>query len=189
MVTVHGILQARILEWVAFPFSRGSSQPRDWTQVSCIVGGALPAESQGKPVLVLHSFLWLNNISLYGWTIFHLSVSPFIDGHLMRWFPRFSYYKSCLQRTFLFKYFWVPVLIFLEYIVAVGLLRLVIPRFSFWETAKLGWAFYPHSALGLRNNPAKEEPLPFCRWENWGSERWRGPDSQWQSWGLTPDLT
>ena len=36
--TVHGILQARILEWVAFPFSRGSSQPRDWTQVSCIAG-------------------------------------------------------------------------------------------------------------------------------------------------------
>ena len=31
---VHGILQARILEWVAFPFSRVSSQPRDWTQVS-----------------------------------------------------------------------------------------------------------------------------------------------------------
>ena len=38
MDTVHGILQARILEWVAFPFSRGSSQPRDWTQVSCIAG-------------------------------------------------------------------------------------------------------------------------------------------------------
>ena len=37
--TVHEILQARILEWVAFPFSRESSQPRDWTQVSCIVGG------------------------------------------------------------------------------------------------------------------------------------------------------
>ena len=36
--TVHGILQARILEWVAFSFSRGSSQPRDWIQVSCIVG-------------------------------------------------------------------------------------------------------------------------------------------------------
>ena len=35
---VHGILQARILEWVAFPFSRGFSQPRDWTQVSCIAG-------------------------------------------------------------------------------------------------------------------------------------------------------
>ena len=37
--TVHGILQARILEWVAFPFSRGSSQPRDRTQVSLIAGG------------------------------------------------------------------------------------------------------------------------------------------------------
>ena len=36
---VHGILQARILEWVAFPFSRGSSQPRDRTQVSHIAGG------------------------------------------------------------------------------------------------------------------------------------------------------
>ena len=36
--TVHGILQARILEWVDFPFSRGSSQPRDWTQVSRIAG-------------------------------------------------------------------------------------------------------------------------------------------------------
>ena len=36
--TVHGVLQARILEWVAFPFSRGSSQPRDQTQVSRIAG-------------------------------------------------------------------------------------------------------------------------------------------------------
>ena len=37
--TVHGILQARKLEWVAFPVSRGSSQPRDRTQVSFIAGG------------------------------------------------------------------------------------------------------------------------------------------------------
>ena len=37
--TVHGILQARILEWVAFSYSRGSSQPRDQTQVSHISGG------------------------------------------------------------------------------------------------------------------------------------------------------
>ena len=36
--TVQGILQARILEWVPFPFSMGSSQPRDRTQVSCILG-------------------------------------------------------------------------------------------------------------------------------------------------------
>ena len=34
--SVHGILQARILEWVAIPFSRASSQPRNQTEVSCI---------------------------------------------------------------------------------------------------------------------------------------------------------
>ena len=36
--TAHGIFQARILEWVVLPFSRGSFQPRDQTQVSCIAG-------------------------------------------------------------------------------------------------------------------------------------------------------
>ena len=36
--SVHGILQVRILEWVAISFSRGSSQPRDRTRVSCIAG-------------------------------------------------------------------------------------------------------------------------------------------------------
>ena len=36
--SIHGFLQTRILEWVAIFFSRRSSQPRDWTQVSCIVG-------------------------------------------------------------------------------------------------------------------------------------------------------
>ena len=46
--TVHGILPARILEWVAFPFSRASSQPRDKTQVSHIVGGFF-TEPQEKP--------------------------------------------------------------------------------------------------------------------------------------------
>ena len=37
--SVHGILQARILEWVAISFSRESSQPRDPTQISCTTGG------------------------------------------------------------------------------------------------------------------------------------------------------
>ena len=46
---VHGILQARILEWVAFPFSSGSSQPRNQTGVSCIAVDSLPAKPTGKP--------------------------------------------------------------------------------------------------------------------------------------------
>ena len=55
--SVHGILQARILEWVAMPFSRGPSQPRDQTRifcVSCIAGVSLPTESPGKPPLNEH---------------------------------------------------------------------------------------------------------------------------------------
>ena len=46
---VHGILQARILEWVAFPFSRGSSQPRDRTRSPALRADSLPAEPQRKP--------------------------------------------------------------------------------------------------------------------------------------------
>ena len=46
--TVHGILQARILDWGAFPFSRGSSQPNDQTQVSRLQVDSLPVEPQGK---------------------------------------------------------------------------------------------------------------------------------------------
>ena len=45
---VHGILQARILEWVAFLFSRGSSQPRDQTQVSRIAGGFFTSWATGE---------------------------------------------------------------------------------------------------------------------------------------------
>ena len=47
--SVHGILQARILDWVAVPSSRGSSQPRDQTWVSGIAGRLLTAEPPGKP--------------------------------------------------------------------------------------------------------------------------------------------
>ena len=43
--TIHGILQARILEWVVFPFSRGSSQPRS----PALQEDSLPAEPQGTP--------------------------------------------------------------------------------------------------------------------------------------------
>ena len=46
--SLHGILQARILEWVATPSSRGSSQPRDRTRVSYIVGGFSATQSPGK---------------------------------------------------------------------------------------------------------------------------------------------
>ena len=49
---VQGILQARILEWVAIPFSRGSSQPKDQTCISCTAGTLFTAEAPGKPLRI-----------------------------------------------------------------------------------------------------------------------------------------
>ena len=53
--SVHGIIQARILEWVVISFSRGSSQPRDRTHVSCIAGRfftTLSYQSGWKPLAI-----------------------------------------------------------------------------------------------------------------------------------------
>ena len=47
--SVHGILQARILEWVAVPFSRGYSQPRDEHGSPALQADSLPSEPEGKP--------------------------------------------------------------------------------------------------------------------------------------------
>ena len=58
--SVHSISQARILEWIAISLSRGSSQLRDKTHVSCIAGGFFIAEPPGKPILytVVYYFIW-----------------------------------------------------------------------------------------------------------------------------------
>ena len=46
--TVRGVLQARRVEWVAFPLSRGSSQPRDQTQISRVAGGFFTNRATGE---------------------------------------------------------------------------------------------------------------------------------------------
>ena len=59
--TVHGILQARVLEWVAISFSRRSSQPRDWTWVSCIVdivGRCFTVWATRKVSSFMDLFIW-----------------------------------------------------------------------------------------------------------------------------------
>ena len=55
--SVHGVSQARTLEWVAISFSRESSQPRDWTFISCTAGGFFTIEQPEKPIV--------NNTALY----------------------------------------------------------------------------------------------------------------------------
>ena len=52
--SVHGILQGRILDWVAIPSSRGSFQPRDQTQVSALQVDSLLSQTPGKPSF----FIW-----------------------------------------------------------------------------------------------------------------------------------
>ena len=54
--SVHGIFQARVLEWVAIPFSRGSSQPRDQTHVSCTADGILSHLSHAAQTQVLSKY-------------------------------------------------------------------------------------------------------------------------------------
>ena len=56
---IHGILQARTLEWVAIPFSWGSYLPRDWTWVSCIAGGFFTIRATREATSFLH-FLGTN---------------------------------------------------------------------------------------------------------------------------------
>ena len=62
--SVHGISQARILEWVAISFYRGSSRLRDQTHISCLVGKFFTNEPSGKtflianPLLVVFSVIW-----------------------------------------------------------------------------------------------------------------------------------
>ena len=66
--SVHGIFQARILEWVAIPFSRGSSHLRDQTRVSCIAGGLYHLSHQGSPNVV---YLYISSQS-YGFSSSHV---------------------------------------------------------------------------------------------------------------------
>ena len=50
--SLHGSLQARILEWIAVASSRGSFRPRDQTGLSCIAGGFFTTKPLGKPLLI-----------------------------------------------------------------------------------------------------------------------------------------
>ena len=80
--SVHGILQARILEWVAISFSRGSSRPRDWTHVSCIAGRLFTNEPPGKSFISEYSWLimWQFQLSHTHTCIHSLPKSPAIQA-------------------------------------------------------------------------------------------------------------
>ena len=62
--SVHGIFQARVLEWVAISFSRGSSRPRDQTRVSLIVGRCFYRLSQASPVYLVSPLKLIGEVDL-----------------------------------------------------------------------------------------------------------------------------
>ena len=68
---VHGILQARILEWVVFPFSRGSSQPRIKPRSLALQANFLSADLQGK-----HKNTGVGSLSLLQWIFPTQEVEP-----------------------------------------------------------------------------------------------------------------
>ena len=99
--TVHGILQARILEWVAIPFSRGSSQPRDQTQGSnpglpCCRQILYPLSHQGSPVSACFSAFHLRN-----WKDVALILAPFSPSSES--FSRNPALQSTLSSSLLLK--------------------------------------------------------------------------------------
>ena len=81
--SVHRILQERILEWVAISFSRGSSQPRDRTRISCVYlhwqVGSLPLAPPGKPVSWRTCFQTANRHLCP--TLLNQRVFPFSPSH------------------------------------------------------------------------------------------------------------
>ena len=101
--SVHGILQARILEWVAISFSRGSSQPRNQTQVSHIAGRRFNLWATREA----HQVLWpvLIELPLCHWVV-NSSLSILDNGSLSdKWFLSVSLNSLDCLLTFLIVFF------------------------------------------------------------------------------------
>ena len=105
--SVHGILQASILEWVAISISRGSSQSRDWTQVSWIAGRHFnPLSPQGSPITWHKNCLSLNSRGLLQWlwtTYFH--ITSFIPSHSL--LVKIHFFSSLLIYIYIYTYIYM----------------------------------------------------------------------------------
>ena len=79
---VHGIFQARILEWVVISFSRGSSWPRDQICIFCITGRFFTSEPPGKPILTSLVFCLLYISGLEDFFYFSISSTVYWKEYL-----------------------------------------------------------------------------------------------------------
>ena len=116
--SVHGISQARMLEWVAVSYSREFSWPRDWTHISCVAGRFFTNEPPGKPVEFTTtpkstgSCLWVMSffVALI-WSIYSINPSG-----------------ACVKRTFHEKLPLKTSLFFLKFILKIHFFPL-----AFWK--------------------------------------------------------
>ena len=93
---LRGILQAKTLEWVAFPFSSGYSQPRDWTQVSCIAGRFLTSWATREALISPQIKLQLTSLTWY----------IFISVNTLGW-EKFLNTEDTYVFCCLFFFFWI----------------------------------------------------------------------------------
>ena len=82
--SVHRVLQARILEAVAISFSRGSSQPRDWTQFSCVESRLFTVRATWEAYISFYRFLLINSSLLFLVSSSLMVISPFISTNFQR---------------------------------------------------------------------------------------------------------
>ena len=89
--TVHGLLQTVMLEWVAFPFSRGSSQPRDQTQIFHMAGGFFTswASREALPMPTLNQLH-----ALWEQMPHFLTLSSWLFNAVCNLFPRHHFYNT-----------------------------------------------------------------------------------------------
>ena len=99
--SVHGILQARVLEWVAISFSRGSSQPRNQTWISYIADRFLPTELWGKPFSLWCPCLFSMPVSLFCFEN-RFVCTIFSKFHMLALIRNICFFLSDLLRS----YFW-----------------------------------------------------------------------------------
>jgi len=83
--SVHGIIQARTLEWVGVSFSRGSSPPRDQTHISCLAGRFFTTESPGKPIYhLLSTYIHTHTQSYHLSSVYYLSFTYLLSTLMYR---------------------------------------------------------------------------------------------------------
>ena len=116
--SVHGILQARILEWVAISFSRGFSQRRDRTRVSYV-------SCTGRWVLHHKCHTGRKNIKMlnYGIILWHITFTDCLL-HIKHWAIHFDGYKDQHYRVYSFRFLYTYCLSYSKYIIHVEWIKI-----------------------------------------------------------------